>query len=222
MVRERDPSMYYRTIISILLFELAFFVATGVNTEISSDQRLLLFNIFFVLWLGMESSRVKLGHANAQTFGKFSRVFLVVSFCSILIAVWERSAGYPIFNQPLPSSSTIIGLTLFMIGVLLRHLSIKQLGKYFVTKVQVTSDHELITEGIYRFLRHPSYTGLIFGFLGLILFLQAGFAATVFILIGIPSYIYRIKVEEYALIKRFGQQYESYREKSYALLPLIY
>jgi len=214
--------MFYRIATSILLFELAFLVATGANTLIFGDLRLLLFNILFVLWLGMESSRVKLGHSNAQTYGKFSRAFLVVSFGSILIAAWERTAYYPIIKQPLPPLSIFIGLTLFMIGVFLRHLSIKQLGKYFVTKVQVTDDHKLVTEGIYRLLRHPSYTGLIFGFLGLILFLQAGLAATLFILIGIPAYIYRIKIEEYALIKTFGEQYESYREKSYALLPLIY
>jgi protein-S-isoprenylcysteine O-methyltransferase Ste14 len=88
--------------------------------------------------------------------------------------------------------------------------------------VQVTDDHQLITNGIYRTLRHPSYTGLILGFLGLSLFLQTGVTAAFFILIGCPAYLYRIKVEERALIETFKEQYEAYRKNSYALFPMIY
>jgi protein-S-isoprenylcysteine O-methyltransferase Ste14 len=129
----------------------------------------------------MESMRVPLGHDdnNTQTFGKFSRSFLIISFVSIFIAAWERTIA-PIPNYSLPTYSTYIGLIIFFIGVYLRHLSIKHLGKYFVTKVQVTDDHKLVTNGIYSSLRHPSYTGLILGFLGIILFLQAGLATAIF------------------------------------------
>ncbi len=214
--------MLHRTIIALVLFELIFVIITGVSSNVFRDPSLLLFNVCFVLWLAMESMRVRLGHEDARTFGRFSRIFLIVSFGSIMMAIWERAMDYPIIVHSLPTAAMYAGIVFFAVGVYLRHLSIKSLGKYFVTKVQVTNDHELVTEGIYRFVRHPSYTGLIFGFLGLILFLQAGSATILFITIAIPAYIYRIKIEEDALINTFGQQYETYRKSSYALLPLIY
>ena len=122
----------------------------------------------------------------------------------------------------LPVASVYAGALLFVMGVYLRHLSIKQLGQYFVTKIQITKDHQLVTDGLYRYIRHPSYTGLILGFLGAILFLRASFAATLFVVIGIPAYVYRIRIEESALLGVFGQDYTDYREKTRALLPYIY
>lgn len=215
--------MLRRALVSVALFEIAFIAATGADLNVFRDIPAIALNVSFALWLAMEAARVRLGHSNnAKTFGTFSRMFLIVSFASVLVAVWEHSNGYPAIAAPLPGASAYIGIALFAAGVYLRHLSIKHLGKYFVTKVQITSDHKLITEGLYEWIRHPSYTGLILGFLGAILFLQAPLAAGLFVALGIPAYLYRIKVEERALLSAFGQQYENYMGRTYALLPYIY
>lgn len=131
-------------------------------------------------------------------------------------------SGYALIGAKLPDAIAFGGLIAYLCGVYLRHLAIKTLGRFFVTKVQVIDDHELVTTGIYNFIRHPSYTGLIFGFLGLLTFLQSGFATLIFLFIGIPAYLYRIKVEEKALFNKFGENFLAYRQRTYALLPLIY
>lgn len=215
--------MLRRALVAIVLFEIAFIAAAGTGLSVFRDLSAVVFNIGFALWLGMEAARVRLGHNNnAKTFGTFSRIFLIVSFACVFVAVWERGNGYPIFAEPLPAASVYIGVGLFIVGIYLRHLSIKQLGKYFVTKVQITDDHELVTTGLYARIRHPSYTGLILGFLGAILFLQAPLAVVIFVMLGVLAYIYRIKVEEQVLLRTFGRQYESYMRRTCALIPYIY
>lgn len=116
----------------------------------------------------------------------------------------------------------VTGLLLFTGGVWLRHISIKTLGRFFVTKVQITNDHQLIKNGVYRVLRHPSYMGLLLEFTGIILMLQSTVALALFLVVGIPAYLYRIRVEEIALSRAFGEDYKCYRDETYALIPFIY
>lgn len=214
--------MYKQVLIACSTFELIFFTLAGFNLSVLGNRQLLIFNILFAGWLGMEAFRVRLGHSAATTTGKFSRAFLLLSFISTTIAMAEKISGYSVLGAPLPAVSFYIGLMLMLGGIYLRHLSIKTLGQFFVTKVQITNDHQLIKEGIYKFVRHPSYTGLILGFFGAILMLNSSFAAVFFLLVGVPSYIYRIKVEERALLDRFGKEYKVYRDETCALVPLLF
>ena len=215
--------MWRRVLINATLFELVLTVVIGRHWRAFYDIRGVVFNAGLVLWLGMESARVRLGHRmSVITVGNFSRMFLIISVAAVVLAAGERAHRAPSFMPRLPVASVYVGALLFVIGVYLRHLSIKQLGQYFVTKIQITKDHQLVTDGLYRYIRHPSYTGLILGFLGAILFLRAPFSATLFITIGIPAYMYRIRVEENALLDVFGQYYMDYRAKTRALLPYLY
>ncbi|OIP61128.1 MAG: hypothetical protein AUK29_10630 [Nitrospirae bacterium CG2_30_53_67] len=91
-----------------------------------------------------------------------------------------------------------------------------------LTKVQITEKHQLVTHGIYSVIRHPSYTGLILGFLGLLIFLQSTFGILAFIFLALPLYLYRITIEERALLEAFGEQYVIYRKNTYRLLPLVF
>ncbi len=209
-------------IAATITFEAFFLAATGFNIQSIKDQRLFIFNLLSLFWLGMETTRVRLGHKQRKSFGKFSRSFLIISFTCILFAVCDRSINFHQVRPFRSSLSASFGISLFALGVYLRHLSIKTLGKYFVTKVQLTENHELITDGIYRVVRHPSYTGLICACIGLIIFLESFSAFIAFLILGLPSYIYRIKIEEKALQQAFGQQYERYCRKTHMLIPLFY
>jgi protein-S-isoprenylcysteine O-methyltransferase Ste14 len=212
--------MKRQTLIAITLFQSYFFIMVFTG---SIDQTMLLGNLVFTGWLGMEAMRVRLGHAEGEsrTFGILSRSFLIVSFTSVAVAFADRSGNF-VLLATLPDTALFIGFILLAIGVWLRHLSIKTLGRFFVTKVQIRHDHNLVKDGIYSLLRHPSYTGLILGFLGVILILQSTTALVLFITLGIPAYSYRIWIEEKSLIKVFGDEYRSYRTETYALIPFVY
>lgn len=214
--------MIKQVIIACGLYVAYFIGLVLIDTSLLSDTYFLAFNILFVLWLWMEASKVKLGHKQAKKYGTYSRLFLLLSFMAVAVALVDYAVNFQIINYKLPETVFTVGLVLLLLGVYLRYISIKILGKFFVTKVQVTEDHELVKDGIYKVLRHPSYTGLILGFMGSVLMLQSAFATAIFVMLGIPAYIYRIIVEEKALISAFGEDYKAYRNDTYAIIPFLY
>jgi len=116
----------------------------------------------------------------------------------------------------------VLGLGLFALGLSLRWFSIIYLGRFFTTNVAIASDHQLIDSGPYRFIRHPSYAGALLAFLGLGLCL--GNLASLLILI-VPilfAFLWRIRVEERALIEALGGRYQSYVRKTKRLIPFVF
>jgi protein-S-isoprenylcysteine O-methyltransferase Ste14 len=214
--------MLCQLVVAVLLFQTYYWGLDFLSNGGLKSQSLLIFNLLFTLWLSMEAYRVRLGHVEkSQTFGFASRMFLIISFSSVALGLFDVSTGGWLAGQLLPQSTFFLGAALFVLGIYLRHLSIKTLGKFFVTKVQITDGHKLVKDGIYAFLRHPSYTGLIAGFLGSLLMIGSGLALALFILLGIPAYYYRIHIEEKALIGAFGNEYVNYRSSTYALIPYV-
>ena len=57
------------------------------------------------------------------------------------------------------SNAAAIGLTLMVVGSLLRLMSYRHLGRFFRFETSIQKDHELIVSGPYSVVRHPSYTG---------------------------------------------------------------
>lgn len=114
---------------------------------------------------------------------------------------------------------TYLGIFIMMCGFILRQWSIQILGKLFTPVISIQQDHRLITKGPYKYVRHPSYSGLLLELLGASL---AVFNWMSFILVFcfmLPPLIYRIKVEEKELTKQFGQDYIDYKKKAKMLIP---
>lgn len=116
----------------------------------------------------------------------------------------------------------VAGLILFVAGLILRWVSIIQLGRFFTVNVAIAADHRLIESGPYRFVRHPSYTGALVAFLGFVLSLGNWLSVLVIMVPITAIFLYRINVEERALISALGDTYVSYSRRTKRLLPLIY
>ena len=84
---------------------------------------------------------------------------------SIFVAFFLRAA-FPQGRLPHAQTFYIIGLILFALGLIIRWIAIIHLGRFFTVNVAIAHDHQLITTGPYRFVRHPSYTGTLLIFLG--------------------------------------------------------
>ena len=82
-------------------------------------------------------------------------------------------------------------------------------------------DHQFIQHGIYKHVRHPIYFGTILVLLGIPLSLASlyGFATMVLV---IPLFLNRIRIEEDLLTEEFGAEYERYRETSRKLIPNLF
>ncbi len=113
-------------------------------------------------------------------------------------------------------------LAVAVVGLLARMHAIHTLGKFFTWHVHIAGDQQLIQNGLYRWLRHPSYFGAFLLFGALPMTLNAYFAAATSLILQFLAYRYRVGIEEEAMIATFGDTYRAYREKTYAFLPGIY
>ena len=116
----------------------------------------------------------------------------------------------------------ISGLVLIVVGLVVRWTAIITLRKYFTVDVSIVSDHKLVITGIYRFVRHPAYAGSLLSFLGLGIVLSNWLSLLVVFIPITVVFIYRINVEEKALLAFFGDQYSHYCARTKRLIPKIY
>ena len=131
------------------------------------------------------------------------------------------TANYREWNT-LNYSTAIFGLSIFMIGIIIRWISIIQLNKEFTVDVAITKNHNLKTDGMYKNLRHPSYVGLLLICFGLSISMNSIISLTVITIPILLALIYRIKIEENTLIKEFGETYKDYMIKTYKIIPKLY
>ena len=95
------------------------------------------------------------------------------------------------------------------------------LGRRFSGLVAIQGDHELLTDGIYGIVRHPSYLGLFVNALGWGLAFRAGVGVAIAALMLLVV-LARIKAEERLLSETFGAAYEAYCARTWRLLPYVY
>jgi protein-S-isoprenylcysteine O-methyltransferase len=122
----------------------------------------------------------------------------------------------------LPAAVPLAGLVMLVLGILIRWTAIFTLRKYFTVNVVIQSGHKIIKSGIYRFVRHPSYSGALISFWGLGLLFSNWIS---FVVMALPitfAFLKRIRLEEAALREAFGGEYEEYRKHSWHLFPWIY
>jgi protein-S-isoprenylcysteine O-methyltransferase Ste14 len=114
------------------------------------------------------------------------------------------------------------GMVILLGGLVLRGWSFKALGEYFTHTVMVSSDQPVIASGPYRLLRHPSYTAiLLIGIgVGLASANWAGLAGVTLLLLA--PLLWRIHIEESALMTTLGDRYRCYAAQHKRLIPLVW
>jgi protein-S-isoprenylcysteine O-methyltransferase Ste14 len=114
-----------------------------------------------------------------------------------------------------------LGLALFVVGSVLRVGAVFVLGRRFSGLVAIQEGHELVTGGLYGWIRHPSYLGLLLGQLGWVLVFRSAIGVLVSLLL-LPPLVARMNAEEALLESEFGARYADYRRRTWRLLPFIY
>jgi protein-S-isoprenylcysteine O-methyltransferase Ste14 len=140
-----------------------------------------------------------------------------VIIACILAAVWT-SAAIPWFRSQL----TLVGIIVVLLGAAIRWWAILTLGRYFTFEVAVRSTQSVVQSGPYRFVRHPSYTGILIMLLGVGIALTNWASLIVILASGVIGLLYRVNVEERALVDALGQPYVKYMRHSKRFIPFIY
>jgi protein-S-isoprenylcysteine O-methyltransferase len=128
----------------------------------------------------------------------------------------------PATRIPLPRPIlNAVALALLLIGIGIRWAAILTLGKLFTVDVAIHSDHAVVQTGLYRFVRHPSYTGLLIAFLGFGVFF-GNWLSIVGMLVPITlGVLHRVAREEQALLHSLGPAYESYCARTRRFIPWL-
>lgn len=143
-----------------------------------------------------------------------SAIFLALF---LTITIWE-------FIKIRPSTNYLsyTGIALIFAGGIIRIYARKELDRFFSFEVLIQKNHELVTKGIYKHIRHPMALGLALELTGLAFALRSRYGLLMLIIFGTIVLLYRINAEEKLLIKEFGKEYLQYMKKTKKLLPKIY
>ena len=150
---------------------------------------------------------------------------LLILWAVIIVSIWfaiqmvwmARGAMLPYLN-----GFYIFGFCVFLGGLILRWYSIGYLGRYFTVNVAINPDHNLVDSGPYRYIRHPSYTGALLAFLGFG-FCLGNWLSILFLTVPIVgAFLWRIRIEESAMLEALGQDYRDYMRRTERLIPWVY
>ena len=120
------------------------------------------------------------------------------------------------------STVAVAALALVLAGMALRIRAILTLGRYFTTNVAIQTHHRVIRDGVYRTVRHPSYSGTLLILIGIGVGSGHVIAAAVVVLPSVAALLHRIRIEEELLLEVFGDQYRDYRQSTYRLIPGLF
>jgi protein-S-isoprenylcysteine O-methyltransferase len=152
--------------------------------------------------------------------GSLRLIWGVILLCMIgSTTVWRFLPQAQLSTSP---ALYMTGLTVFGAGLLLRWYSIFYLGKYFTVDVAVAADQKVIDTGPYRFIRHPSYTGVLLEFLGFGLYMGNLVAILLLMVPVLFVFLRRIGIEEAVLQKALGENYTGYMRRTWRLIPFVY
>ena len=158
--------------------------------------------------------------SSVQDRGSMGVLWSVISIV-VVAAIILRSVAAARMHLP---TSLRLSLVLCLLGggLALRWAAILTLGRLFTVDVAVQRGHALLDTGLYRYVRHPSYTGLLLAFAGLgVFFVNWLSLAILLVPIGL-ALVNRMRIEEAALHQAFGPAYAEYCARTKRLVPGVY
>ena len=115
-----------------------------------------------------------------------------------------------------------VGMVILIAGVGLRWWSFWALGSYFTFTVDVSPDQQIVSQGPYRVLRHPGYAGGLLAIIGIGILYGNWVGLAGFALPCLAIVLWRIHIEESALLSTAGDRYRVYAARHKRLVPLIW
>ncbi len=179
------------------------------------------------MWGMMELAHVsqaaERARKDATRIGRRS-FWLVTALCIIALNVMLYLAPHLVPAAAIrPGAAAFaVGLVILVAGLVLRGWSIKTLDQYFTATVMVSADQPVITAGPYRLLRHPSYTGMLMACAGIGLMSANWVGLAGVTLLPLAFVLWRIHIEENALLTTLGDRYRAYAAQHKRLVPLIW
>jgi protein-S-isoprenylcysteine O-methyltransferase Ste14 len=158
---------------------------------------------------------------------RMSLLGILLQMCAYFL-VWFQPP-WELFLPPIPLLSGGIGIAysvctvaLAVGSVWLVGSAVRTLGKQWAFAARLVEGHKLITEGPYRFVRNPIYTGMLGMLVATGLAMEHFTALDVAVVLFAVGLVIRVRSEEKLLRVAFGKEFDDYAARVPAVLPGIY
>ena len=122
----------------------------------------------------------------------------------------------------------LAGVLLSVIGSYLRLKALLELKKkagfrslFSTVRLQVVEGHQLVKDGLYRRIRHPTYLGETLRTFGFVMIFSSLYGVLL-VVVATIFLLFRIEIEEKMLTEAFGEEYKEYQRNTKKIIPYIY
>ena len=185
----------------------------------------VVWQLVYWMWFASEVAvlvvtRTRSGGGKVQDRGSLV-ILWVVFWSSIMLGTWFGGAHeHTIFHGA--HWVRQLSLVVLVVALALRWTAIFSLGKSFSANVAIRETQTVHRTGLFRVVRHPSYSGLLLVFVAIGLHTRNWIAFGIVLVPVVVAMMYRIHVEEIALRKAFGEEYVAYSRVTKRLVPWVY
>jgi protein-S-isoprenylcysteine O-methyltransferase Ste14 len=190
-------------------------------------MRLLYHYLIPVLWLAwiaywrISAADVKPAQRQESPGSRAAHMLPLLVGAVLLWIRGDPEDGW-LFHRIFPRSATLfwVGAAITAAALGFSAWARMHLGRNWSATVTVKQDHELIRTGPYAIVRHPIYTGVLFGFIGTALAIGQ-WRGVLAVVIVFAAFWRKLRLEERWMSETFGEQYRSYRARTRALIPFL-
>ena len=188
-----------------------------------SGTNVAFWGLFGVFAVGEAVMRVRsLANRSGTRADRWSQVLVVIGVVGGILAgfgfaSWQ-AAAITAWQWPLFAA----GLIVMAAGIFVRQWAIFTLGRFFTGDIRVHAQQTVVDRGPYRWVRHPSYSGLIIFCCGVGLALTNWMSLLVLAVLPTAVLVVRIRIEEDALAGGLGEAYRRYAAPRKRLFPGVW
>ena len=184
---------------------------------------LLAFSLCFFSWAVFELVvNLRLWRGDSTNHDRLTRYLIIGAMVASFALAVSATKLHAFDIAVLRAQVFYVGSGLMIAGLVFRWVAIRQLGRFFVPEVVIQPGQRVLDQGLYRYLRHPSYMGTFITVFGYGLALTNWLSLLVMLILPGLAYGYRMRVEEAALLEAFGEDYRAYMRRTKRLIPFIF
>jgi protein-S-isoprenylcysteine O-methyltransferase Ste14 len=192
----------------------------------------ITFKVIFLFWLvvylfGLFGPRARQAKRRAIVDNRLDVPETVFSFLAfigmqVVPVVYSVTGWLGFADYTLPVWAGWLGAATFAFALWIVWRSHRDLGRNWSPTLQVREGHRLVTEGIYRTIRHPIYASQWLWAAAQALLLWNWVAGLAGLVTFLPVYLYRVPTEERMMLDHFGPEYRAYMQRTGRVLPRVW
>lgn len=188
---------------------------------IFSYLTVFLFLVWRIYW---RITEVKADREKQKTRQNISMIDTLqnIGNLAVFLLLGAQLLGLRLYPLPESKGWAILGFSLVCIGFVTCILARVNLGTNWANsyEFQIKKNHELVTSGIYQYIRHPIYSGLFCMLVGGELVAQSYLVCIYMLLLG--GMYWQAKREEKLLKDHFGKLYLDYMKRTNMFIPFVW